>query len=328
MRVTELFAQLAVAHRAVSVPDPRGDPFEEIRELLRHAAGHDDTRHVSRVSDQFAPNGTVVEVKRLRLPLLAGCVLLMSACGSFDPASAETIASVATTRASVTTASPTTLETAPTTSTSTSPTTTVAEPEPLTWTAAKVEGPVEVFRAPGDATPFRVLVERTILGTETVALVLGGSEAWLEVLLPGRPNGETGWIRAIDVDRYTVQRQAVVDLTTRTLQVLENDEVIFETAVGIGSPSSPTPVGTFFVTDAVRITNPTGPWGPYAFGLSARSDTVTEFNGGDGIIGIHGTNRPNSIGEAQSLGCVRLPNDVMLELSELLSVGSPVTIKA
>jgi lipoprotein-anchoring transpeptidase ErfK/SrfK len=62
--------------------------------------------------------------------------------------------------------------------------------------------------------------------------------------------------------------------------------------------------------------------------LSARSDTVTEFNGGDGIIGIHGTNRPNSIGEAQSLGCVRLPNDVILELSELLSVGSPVTIKA
>ncbi len=187
---------------------------------------------------------------------------------------------------------------------------------------------MEVFRAPGDATPFRILDERTILGTETVALVLGGSDAWLEVLLPGRPNGESGWIRAIDVERYTVRRQAVVDLTARTLQVLENDEVIFETAVGVGSPSSPTPLGTFFVTDAVRITNPSGPWGPYAFGLSARSDSVTEFNGGDGIIGIHGTNRPTSIGEAQSLGCVRLPNDIMLELSTLLSVGSPVTIKA
>jgi lipoprotein-anchoring transpeptidase ErfK/SrfK len=110
--------------------------------------------------------------------------------------------------------------------------------------------------------------------------------------------------------------------------VLDGDELIFETIIGVGSPSSPTPVGMYFVTDAVRITNPNGPWGPYAFGLSARSDTVTEFNGGDGIIGIHGTNRPNSIGEAQSLGCVRIPNDVMLELAELLSVGSPVTIKA
>ena len=187
---------------------------------------------------------------------------------------------------------------------------------------------MDVFGAPGDPEPSRVLPAKTILGTPTVVLVTGGSDAWLEVLVPGRPNGETGWIRAIDVERYEVRRQAVIDLTTRTLQVLEGERVIFETQVGIGGPSSPTPTGSFFITDAVRITVPTGAWGPYAFGLSARSDTVTEFNGGDGIIGIHGTNRPTSIGEAQSLGCVRLDNEVMLELAELLSVGSPVTIKA
>ena len=267
-------------------------------------------------------------MKRFRLPLLASSLLLASACGGLDSVSAETVASVATTRVSAATTSTTLTTTLPTTTASTSPPTTVAEPDPVTWTAAKADGPVEVFEAPGDAAPFRILAERTILGTETVALVLGGSDAWLEVMLPGRPNGETGWIRAIDVEQYTVRRQAVVDLTARTLRVLENDEVIFETAVGIGSPASPTPVGFFFVTDAVRITNPAGPWGPYAFGLSARSDSVTEFNGGDGIIGIHGTNRPTSIGEAQSLGCVRLPNDVMLELSALLSVGTPVTIEA
>jgi lipoprotein-anchoring transpeptidase ErfK/SrfK len=320
---------LLVVHRALAVPDPDRKSLEKICELLREATGHDDTRHVSRVSDQIAPNGTLVGVKRLRLTLFAFGPLLLAACGGLDPASAETMASVPTTQASVATAAPPTVDTPPTTRTpATNPPSTISEPEPVTWTAAKAEAPLEVFRAPGDATPFRTLDERTILGTETVALVIGGSDAWLEVMLPGRPNGETGWIRAIDVERYTVRRQAVVDLTTRTLQVLENDEVIFETAVGIGSPSAPTPVGTFFVTDAVRITDPTGPWGPYAFGLSARSDTVTEFNGGDGIIGIHGTNRPNSIGEAQSLGCVRLPNDVMMQLSELLSVGSPVTIKA
>lgn len=214
----------------------------------------------------------------------------------------------------------------------TTPTTTLAPttttPAPVTWTAAKAEGPLDVFRAPGDDAPFRVLDTHTILGTPTVVFVLGGSDAWLEVLLPGRPNGETGWIRGMDVERYEVRRQVIIDLTARTLEVLEGTEPIFATAVGVGSPSSPTPTGTFFITDAVRITNPNGPWGPYAYGLSARSDTVTEFNGGDGIIGIHGTNRPNSIGEAQSLGCVRLPNDVMLELSELLSVGVPVTIRA
>ena len=314
-------------HRTVPVPNPGRNLLEDIGELLREASGHDDTRHVSRVSDQFRARGSLARVKHLRLTVLAFGPLLLSACGGFDPASAETVASVTSTRVVDDVAPSTTFEPTSTSSTA-STTTTTAEPEPVTWTAAKAKGPVDVFQAPGDAAPFRILDERTILGTETVALILGGSNAWLEVLLPGRPNGETGWIRAIDVEQYTVRRQAVIDLTARTLQVLENDEVIFETSVGIGSPASPTPPGTFFVTDAVRITNPGGPWGPYAFGLSARSDSVTEFNGGDGIIGIHGTNRPTSIGEAQSLGCVRLPNDVMLELSELLSVGSPVTIKA
>ena len=200
--------------------------------------------------------------------------------------------------------------------------------DPTVWTAAKAEGPLEVFERPGAGEPFRVLEPETILGTPTVVLVVGGGDAWLEVLLPGRPNGQVGWVRGMDVVRFGVARHAVVDLSDRTLTVFDDDEPIFETAVGVGSPSSPTPLGRFFVTDAVRITDPTGPWGPYAFGLSARSDTVTEFNGGDGIIGIHGTNRPGSIGEAQSLGCVRVPNDVMLEVAALLAVGSPVTIQA
>jgi lipoprotein-anchoring transpeptidase ErfK/SrfK len=263
--------------------------------------------------------------------LVLSALSLLGACAGLDDAAAETFplhASQPAAMGAARTSPVSTLAVGPST---TSTTTRPVEPptsEPRTWTAAKADDGLDVFGAPGDPEPSRVLPAKTILGTPTVVLVTGGSDAWLEVLVPGRPNGETGWIRAIDVERYEVRRQAVIDLTTRTLQVLEGERVIFETQVGIGGPSSPTPTGSFFITDAVRITAPTGAWGPYAFGLSARSDTVTEFNGGDGIIGIHGTNRPTSIGEAQSLGCVRLDNEVMLELAELLSVGSPVTIKA
>lgn len=269
-------------------------------------------------------------MRALRSVFLALVALpVVAACGGFDSVAAGT---PSTTNAPIVGAAPTapvtTLEfDPPTTSTTLAPVSEV-EADSIRWTSARAKGPLDVFDAPGDSQPFRVLDAETILGTPTVVLVLGGSEAWLEVLLPGRPNGQTGWIRAVDVERYEVSRQVVIDLTARTLVVFAGNEPIFETEVGIGSPSSPTPTGTFFVTDAVRITNPSGPWGPYAYGLSARSDTVTEFNGGDGIIGIHGTNRPTSIGEAQSLGCVRLSNDVMAELAGMLTVGSPVTIRA
>jgi lipoprotein-anchoring transpeptidase ErfK/SrfK len=285
------------------------------------------------VSDTPLRGGTLTRVRPVRSTIAAmASVMVLSACGGADAHGAVEVVSAP---APVPTGAPptapvTTLDLRPPSTSTSSTTSTVpsTEPDPVSWTAAKAKYAVDVFQAPGDGAPSRVLATHTILGTPTVVLVLGGSDAWLEVLLPGRPNGDTGWIRAVDVERFEVQRQAVIDLNARVLHVLDGDELIFETIIGVGSPSSPTPVGMYFVTDAVRITNPNGPWGPYAFGLSARSDTVTEFNGGDGIIGIHGTNRPNSIGEAQSLGCVRIPNDVMLELAELLSVGSPVTIKA
>lgn len=45
-------------------------------------------------------------------------------------------------------------------------------------------------------------------------------------------------------------------------------------------------------------------------------------------IGIHGTNEPESIGTRASMGCVRLLNDQVLRLKELVGVGTPVEILA
>ena len=275
----------------------------------------------------FKSGGTLRWVYRARLTAL---MIVVSACGGTGVALDEAPAAIAPlTVVAPVTAPVMTLEREPApTTTATTTLDLMPAPTPVSWTAARAKSELEAFRAPGDAEPFRVIDSHTILGTPTVVLVLGGTHAWLEVMLPGRPNGETGWVRASDVVPYDGTRQAVIDLNTRTLLVLDGDETIFETQIGVGAPSSPTPLGIFYITDAVRLTDPAGPWGPYAFGLSARSDTVTSFNGGDGIIGIHGTNRPNSIGEAQSLGCIRLSNEVMLQLAELLGVGSPVTIRA
>jgi lipoprotein-anchoring transpeptidase ErfK/SrfK len=103
---------------------------------------------------------------------------------------------------------------------------------------------------------------------------------------------------------------------------------VLDTEVGVGSRYNETPVGEFFVTDNVTLANPNSPWGPHALGLSARSETITSFNGGDGIIGIHGTNNPDSIGGNISLGCIRLPNDLIARLHEMVPLGTRVEIEA
>ncbi|MDH3248175.1 MAG: L,D-transpeptidase family protein [Acidimicrobiia bacterium] len=206
------------------------------------------------------------------------------------------------------------------------PETPTTVPSPPDSIAGLTSGEIAVFAAIGDDEPFRILPEKTILGTPTVVSIIGEFPGWVHALLPGRPNGQTGWIRAADVDVFTLEREVLVDLDVRRLTVLSDGEQVFESDVAVGSEVSPTPTGVFFVTDAVQLTSPNGPWGPYAFGLSARSDVVTEFNGGDGIVGIHGTNQPWSIGEAASLGCVRLPNDVIEILWDIMAVGMKVTI--
>ena len=62
-------------------------------------------------------------------------------------------------------------------------------------------------------------------------------------------------------------------------------------------------------------------YGPFAFGLSGFSDVHMDFAGGEGVIGIHGTNDPASIGTRVSNGCIRVPNDVITDLAARLPLG-------
>lgn len=233
----------------------------------------------------------------------------------------------------------TTLET--TTTTTVPTTTTTTEPRPV-WEGfeatnedspalvALARGPVDIYPEPGAAELKATMDAATILGTVTVLGVVGEptADGWVEVMLPLRPNGSTGWARTEQLVFYVADSRIVVELGARRLTYLVDDVPVFETEVGVGSVHNETPTGEFFVTDSVTMANPNSPWGPHALGLSARSDTITEFNGGDGIIGIHGTNNPDSIGGNISLGCVRLPNEMITELHAMVPIGTRVEIRA
>src|SRR5690606_13207336 len=156
------------------------------------------------------------------------------------------------------------------------------------------EEPNPVYARPGAPEPERLMPTSTILGTTTVlTTTVPPVDGWVEVVLPIRPNGSTGRVPVDAVARYVVDRRIVGELCHRELVYDVSGEEVLRTPVAIGNSRSPTPPGHYFVTDNVKIARSSGPWGPAALGLSARSNTITEFNGGDGIIGIHGTNRPD-----------------------------------
>jgi L,D-transpeptidase catalytic domain len=51
------------------------------------------------------------------------------------------------------------------------------------------------------------------------------------------------------------------------------------------------------------------------------------FAGGDGRVGIHGTNEPWLLGSSVSHGCVRVRNDMIRRLARMLPLGTPVLIR-
>ena len=167
-------------------------------------------------------------------------------------------------------------------------------------------------------------------GSALALLVTDQSEGWVQVLVPGRPTGTKAWLSADQNPQFelrSVTTRIEVDLAARTLTLVDRGQVVLSTPVAIGSSEYPTPTGLFSVTDKLQDPNPNGAYGPFALGLSGRSEVLTDFAGGDGQIGIHGTNDPSSIGQAVSHGCVRVPNEVITQLNDLLPLGTPVVVR-
>lgn len=188
-------------------------------------------------------------------------------------------------------------------------------------------GPLVVRAEPSASSAVLAkLTGRTRLGSARVLLAGPAKDGWVQVSLPQRPNGRSGWVRASAVRLEGVPGRVVVDLSSRRITVTLAGKTVVESRVGIGSAQNPTPKGTFFVTDRVAPPKPDGAYGAFALGLSGYSPTLTEFGGGDGQVGIHGTNDASSVGAAVSHGCIRVPNDVAVALRQV-PLGTPVVIR-
>lgn len=214
------------------------------------------------------------------------------------------------------------------------PTTTQAASSPTRSTAptavVRADHDLTAFERPDATSPQRTLSGATEFGSALALLVTSQNEpGWVQVLVPGRPTGATAWLPldGASFELRTITTHLQVDLAARTLTLFDNGEVVLSTPVAIGSPDAPTPTGVFSVTDKLQDPSPNGAYGPFALGLSGRSEVLTDFAGGDGQIGIHGTNDPSSIGQDVSHGCIRVPNDVIIQLNDLLPLGTPVVVR-
>lgn len=163
--------------------------------------------------------------------------------------------------------------------------------------------------------------------TPPVFRVLARRGAWLQVSLPIRPDHSSAWIRARDVTLARTGYRLDVQLHTHRLVLWNGRRRVFSAAIAVGKALTPTPNGTYFIAYALETNDPNSFFGPYAFGLSAYSNVLTSFAGGDGEIGLHGTSEPWLLGHSVSHGCIRTANATITRLAHLLPLGTPVRIE-
>ncbi|HUQ63022.1 MAG TPA: L,D-transpeptidase [Acidimicrobiales bacterium] len=211
-------------------------------------------------------------------------------------------------------------------------TTTTIAPRTNVVAQAKIPA-VPIFDAPDQPAPARTMENPGPGGDPLVFLVKEQQPDWLNVYLPVRPNGSTGWVHSADVDLATHDFRILVEIGAHQITVWKGEEVFDQEPIGVGTTDTPTPGGLYYTAQLKQpvdkrgqpIAN--GPYGPYAYGLSGFSDVLVDFAGGDGMIGIHGTNDPSSIGRDSSHGCIRMSNEGITKLAESLPLGVPVEIQ-
>jgi len=192
---------------------------------------------------------------------------------------------------------------------------------------------VQVFDAPGATAPFLELPNPWVYDPDhpdqtipQVFLVKERSPGWLQVLLPVRPNGSTGWVREADMTVSDNPYRIEVSIGEHRITVTRETDVVYEGTIAVGKPETPTPQGEFYLRILIQSIDPSSVYGPYAYGLSSHSETLETFAGGDAQTGIHGNNDASVLGADVTNGCIRIDNDAITMLSSILPLGTPVEV--
>ncbi len=171
-------------------------------------------------------------------------------------------------------------------------------------------------------------------GTPTELLVLdarrgaGGAE-WLRVLLDERPNGTAVWVNAADTVLKRDPWRIAVSRAQREVRVFRDGRLARSFRAVVGKPSTPTPAGRFAIAAELRQPRTNEFEGSWVLPLTAHSDVLRRFAGGDGQVALHGrggASLVDPLGSARSHGCVRLANSAIDWIATHVVAGTEVQV--
>jgi lipoprotein-anchoring transpeptidase ErfK/SrfK len=126
------------------------------------------------------------------------------------------------------------------------------------------------------------------------------------------------YVYADQVTLFGHRYRIVVGLSEHRIRVFHGEDPVLDAPVAMGKQDTPTPGGVYYIKELLRPPYTNSVYGSYAYGLSGFSNVLESFNGGEGVIGIQGTNDPSVIGRDVSSGCIRMKNEDIEKLVPIL----------
>ena len=167
---------------------------------------------------------------------------------------------------------------------------------------------------------------RTEFGSPQTFSVAYMKGPWLAVRSTALGNTRLGWVRARRVSLLNRTLSLEVDLSKRELLV-HDVGILRRIPVAVGAPDTPTPPGTFYVTDKLPGADFGSYYGCCILALSGRQPHLPQgWSGGDRLA-IHGSPTP-TWGLAISNGCLHADEADLRYLMRIVPLGTAVSIHA
>ncbi len=189
------------------------------------------------------------------------------------------------------------------------------DPAPSVPTEGAVVHPrqeLAVFGSPGGPAIARIGPEQV---GQTWLPVIAEQPGWVQVLLPSRPNGSTGWLPATGLDRAVTPYLIRVHLRSLSMELFSQGGLLGRWTIGIGKESAPTPTGRTFLLGS--FSDSEQDYSPVILPLGSHSPTLDSFGGGPGTVAIHTWPTDDVFGIRSSDGCIRVPPDALDQLTEV-----------
>jgi L,D-transpeptidase catalytic domain len=203
-----------------------------------------------------------------------------------------------------------------------------SEPQSIScYSTAYVDGPTTLYKQPGGDVRLK-LSAKTEWHSDRVFGVVRRRGDWVAVQAPELENNELAWLPARSARLDCVRWSMHADLSKRRLFVRRDGRTVRKFVIAIGRRRNPTPEGRFSVTDKLRVTDRGSPYGCCVLAVSGHQQRLPESWPGGDRLAVHATRELSSIGEPETLGCLRVTEEQARWLIRTMPLGAPLFVRA